>query len=88
MTHNVLVVDDELSILKSLERLLKRSGYQVLTAASGADALQLLQLEHCPVIITDFLPILSLNQPKNTKNGVPKISAIPNKVSTCVDSIF
>ena len=76
MPNKVLVVDDEVSIVKSLERLLKRSGYQVLTAASGADALQLLQLEHCPVIITDFLPILS---PKGPPIKVPTAHEAKNQ---------
>ena len=39
----VLVVDDEVSILKALERLLQRSGYRVFTATTGAEALKLLQ---------------------------------------------
>ncbi|MFN6970551.1 MAG: EAL domain-containing protein [Rheinheimera sp.] len=54
MPNNVLVVDDESSILKALERLLQGSGYQVFTATTGADALKLLQQEPCQVVISDF----------------------------------
>lgn len=54
MPNSVLVVDDEALILKALERLLKRSGYQVSTATSGADALKMLQTEQYQVIISDF----------------------------------
>lgn len=54
MPNKVLVVDDEVSILKALERLLQRSGYRVFTATTGADALKLLQLEQCQVVISDF----------------------------------
>jgi EAL domain-containing protein (putative c-di-GMP-specific phosphodiesterase class I)/FixJ family two-component response regulator len=54
MSNKVLVVDDEVSILKALERLLQRHGYQVFTAKSGAEALQLLQKEQCHVVISDF----------------------------------
>lgn len=39
MQDRILLVDDESLILKALERLLKRSGYQVLTAESGAEAI-------------------------------------------------
>jgi adenylate cyclase len=38
----VLLVDDEPSVLSSLKRLLRSTGYQVLTAESGALALDLL----------------------------------------------
>ena len=54
MLNKVLLVDDEISILRSLERLLVRSGYRVFTATSGADALLRLQQEKCQVIISDF----------------------------------
>ena len=54
MLNKVLLVDDEMSILRSLERLLVRSGYRVFTATSGADALLRLQQDKCQVIISDF----------------------------------
>jgi len=54
MPNNVLVVDDEVSIVKALERLLQRSGYRVFSATTGAAALKLLQQEQCQVIISDF----------------------------------
>ncbi|MDV7398318.1 response regulator, partial [Arthrospira platensis SPKY1] len=37
-----------------LERLLKRSGYQVLTAESGVDAIKVLLDNPCQVVISDF----------------------------------
>jgi len=39
----VLVVDDDPTVLKTLSRLLPRGGYQVVTAASGEEALLLVQ---------------------------------------------
>lgn len=54
MPNKVLVVDDEVSILKALERLLQRSGYRVFTATTGADAMKLLLQEQCQIIISDF----------------------------------
>lgn len=50
----ILLVDDELFILKALERLLRRAGFQVYTADSGAKALQLLAITPCQVVISDF----------------------------------
>lgn len=51
--RSVLVVDDEPSICKALVRLLRRDGYQVLTADSGERALDLLALHHVQVVISD-----------------------------------
>jgi len=39
----VLVVDDEPIVLKSIEIVLKRSGFTVLTAVDGVDALKVFQ---------------------------------------------
>lgn len=39
--YNILVVDDEPNIRAMFQDALQRSGYQVTTAASGGDALQL-----------------------------------------------
>jgi response regulator RpfG family c-di-GMP phosphodiesterase len=41
--HRILAVDDEGSILKALERLLRRAGYQIETAESGAAGLTILE---------------------------------------------
>ncbi|TXH98457.1 MAG: EAL domain-containing protein [Rheinheimera sp.] len=54
MPNKVLLVDDEVSILKALERLLTRSGFRVFTATSGAEALQVLQQNNCQVVISDY----------------------------------
>lgn len=49
----MLLVDDEEDILNALKRLLRRSGYRILTATSGADALELLGLNDVQVIVSD-----------------------------------
>jgi len=54
MQDRILLVDDESLILKALERLLKRSGYRVLTAESGAEAVKVLLDNPCQVVISDF----------------------------------
>lgn len=50
----ILLVDDELYILKALERLLRRAGFHVLTAESAEQALQLLAVTPCQVVISDY----------------------------------
>lgn len=51
--RTLLLVDDEPSILSSLKRLFRRDGYQVLTAASGAEALEVLARQPVDVIVSD-----------------------------------
>ncbi len=51
--RSVLVVDDEQSICKALSRLLRRDGYEVLTANSGEQALDLLAMHNVQVVISD-----------------------------------
>jgi response regulator RpfG family c-di-GMP phosphodiesterase len=41
--HTLLLVDDEASIIKALQRLLRKEGCTILTAGSGAEALALLE---------------------------------------------
>lgn len=49
----ILLVDDEPSILSSLRRLLRPDGYRVLTAGSGAEALELAAQHDVHVVLTD-----------------------------------
>jgi CheY-like chemotaxis protein len=52
----VLVVDDVGFMRHYLERLLRQNGYQVCTAASGAEALQILKSENAiEVVLTDLM---------------------------------
>lgn len=50
----ILLIDDEIYILKALERLLRRAGYQVLTAENAEQALQVLAANSCQVVISDY----------------------------------
>lgn len=54
MDKSLLLVDDEVGILKALTRLLTRSGYSVKTAQSGEEALNILLNYNCKVVLTDF----------------------------------
>lgn len=49
----VLFVDDELSILSSLRRTLRREGYEILTANSAAEGFSLLAKNSIQVIVSD-----------------------------------
>lgn len=50
----ILLVDDDESVLSLLSMRLEASGYQVLTAASGEEALSLLPSEQVDLILTDL----------------------------------
>jgi response regulator RpfG family c-di-GMP phosphodiesterase len=53
--HTLLLVDDEKSITKALNRLFRKEGYRIMTAQSGAEGLEKLQQSDHPVsmIISD-----------------------------------
>ena len=53
--HSILLVDDEISITKSLERIFRKEDYKILTAHGGKDGLDLLNTLEEPVslIISD-----------------------------------
>ena len=55
MTHTILVVDDEQSIIDLLTYNLQRSGYQVVVAWDGRQALRLVQAESPDLIILDLM---------------------------------
>lgn len=51
----VLVVDDSLSVRKVVEKALERRGLQVLAAASGAEAIEVLERDRPDVVICDVI---------------------------------
>ncbi|MBF0463341.1 MAG: response regulator [Magnetococcales bacterium] len=52
-----MVIDDDLSIRKTLARTLERSGYAVSTAANGREGMKKFKDENIDLIITDiFMP--------------------------------
>ena len=58
--QTVLIVDDEINILKSMRRMFKQAGYEVFTAESGLEGLALLADESIQVILSDFrMPVMN-----------------------------
>lgn len=53
--HSILVVDDEEKIRKSLSGLLRDNGYEVVTAGSGPECLQILSLQNIDLVILDIV---------------------------------
>ena len=52
-TYRILFVDDEENVLKAMQRIFRRENYTMLTASSGAEALDILQKELVHVVISD-----------------------------------
>jgi len=57
MTATVLIIDDEIHIRRLIAQMLELAGYQVLEAASGPEALRLIEETRPDVITCDiFMP--------------------------------
>jgi diguanylate cyclase (GGDEF)-like protein/PAS domain S-box-containing protein len=52
-SRRLLLVDDEPNILNALKRLMRRDGYQILTASSGKEGLDVLAQHDIDVIVSD-----------------------------------
>ena len=50
----ILVVDDELMMRQLLEKILRRDGYQVFSAADGEEALAIMGKEEISIVISDL----------------------------------
>ena len=58
--QTLLVVDDDINVLQSLHRLFRRDNYRVLTAASPAEAFELLAMYPVQVILCDQrMPVMN-----------------------------
>jgi response regulator RpfG family c-di-GMP phosphodiesterase len=51
--HSVLFVDDEVNILKAIQRLLRHGSWNVLTASRPRDALDMIEREGVQVVVSD-----------------------------------
>lgn len=54
-TYQILVVDDDFSIVNIIETALKQAGYQVLTAHDGEAACHIVNTKHPHLIIMDVM---------------------------------
>jgi CheY-like chemotaxis protein len=74
----ILVVEDEAMIRDMIERMLKISGYQVITASDGAQAVSLAFSERPDLILMDMgLPVLNGWQATQRIKAKPETRLIP-----------
>jgi two-component system, OmpR family, alkaline phosphatase synthesis response regulator PhoP len=75
MTASVLIVEDEESILLSLEFLLGKEGYAVTTARDGAEALRLLEQSVPDLVLLDvMLPLIDGFELCATMRAMPALA--------------
>lgn len=55
MSQNILIIDDERNIRRTLDMILSGEGYQVFAFASGNDALEILKKEHIHMALLDIV---------------------------------
>lgn len=80
MLKRILFVDDEAQILRSITRLFMDTEYEILTAESGAEALDILEVEQVDVIVSD------MKMPKMT--GYELLSQVKRKFPNIVRIIL
>lgn len=54
MAKNILIIDDEELIIKSLKKLLEKEGYSVFIAKNGQDAVIMAEEENFDLIVADI----------------------------------
>jgi DNA-binding response OmpR family regulator len=74
----VLLVEDDRSVRRYLEVTLQRSGYTVLTAADGLEAMKLAMSSPIDVVVTDaVMPNLNGQELARFLRSNPKLSHLP-----------
>jgi CheY-like chemotaxis protein len=79
-THaRILVVEDDPSIREALAELLTEEGYAVASAANGAEALALLELEAPPslILLDLMMPVMDGWAFRSAQRRDPRLSRIP-----------
>lgn len=54
MLKKILLIDDEDIVVKTIHKLLTKTGYQVVSCASGTDAINAISLESFDLVISDI----------------------------------
>ncbi|MFH0878030.1 MAG: response regulator [Candidatus Omnitrophota bacterium] len=81
----ILAVDDEQEVLRLLEKRLLSSGYDVLTATNGQDAIDIARREQPHLIVLDILmPGLDGSETAARLHADPKTKSIPVLFLTCL----
>ncbi len=81
--HPVLLVDDSLSVRKVVAQMLRKAGHQVVTAADGQEALELLEQQPFQAVVTDLeMPRMSGFELLEEVRRRPNLAHLPIAVLT------
>jgi CheY-like chemotaxis protein len=83
MVKKILIVDDEVTFLNTLEMQLRDAGYEVITAQNGTEGLVRCRAEKPDVVILDiFMPGMQGNRVAETISEDPVTAQIPVILTT------
>jgi len=52
--QRVLIVDDDKLMVERLQALVESAGFEVISAATGREALEILRADYCPIVVSDW----------------------------------
>ena len=85
--HTVLLAEDDRSLRRYLEVMLRRAGYEVLTAADGLEAMKALLSNRVDAVVTDALmPHLSGHELCRFLRDHPKLRSLPVVILSGADA--
>lgn len=81
MSHDILICDDELHILRAVEFKLRRAGYSVRCAEDGGKAWEAFQVQRPDMLITDLqMPVMNgfelIERVRQAGQGKPSIPIV------------
>lgn len=83
----ILLVEDDLNLLRAMETLLKGEGYRVRTAPNGALAMRSARSERPDVVVSDWMmPGMDGVALVNALKSVPQLADIPVLMTSAIAS--
>ena len=87
MGYTILIIDDEINLRKTLAEILCARGYEILEAADGAEAVDLLAKKSPDLVLSDWrMPKLGGEHVLHHMRNEPRLASIPVIVITAFGS--
>ncbi|MCL6524341.1 MAG: response regulator [Thermoflavifilum sp.] len=95
MPKKILIIEDEPVMLKTIELLFRKKGYEVLTATNGKEAMEQIRAHRLDAVITDvmmpYLPgteIISRIRHELSNEQIPVIVISSVEIDSLVEEVF
>jgi CheY-like chemotaxis protein len=87
--RTVLVVDDDVNFREILKQILSLEGYRVTSAATGAEALEVLQgvSSPCVILLDLMMPVMDGSQFRREQARDPALAEIPVVVVSAASNV-